>query len=302
MWSSFEPGLANEQGRDQGWDVFLAHAGPDLPAASELAEALSALGLRSFLDANRLRAGDGWPILLKRALASSMAIVVLVSSHSDDAYYLQEEVAIAIILYRKNPDTIRIVPVLRRDAEQIDLPYGTVTRHMLKEDDRGWPPIAESISEIVRTMPDRPPGAALANSLRLLDDLWAGVEPALTDKSARTPDEYRMRFGSDGQDLVARSRDGVEYQRATRDDLEQKLSAEQLQHLEILERSMEINKAIWDERYPNRVLDKRSKRAAEEAADALAEDLSAVLSLAEQAGMWLDDHYLAVREVVANRA
>lgn len=107
-----------------------------------------------------------------------------------------------------------------------------------------------------------------------------------------------MRFGIDGEDLVARQRDGFELQRLTRDELHQKLTRDQLQHLEVVERSMEINKAIWDDRYPNRLLDKRSRRAAQEAADALADDLNAVLTLTEPAGLWLDDHYSAVRAVV----
>jgi hypothetical protein len=65
---------------------------------------------------------------------------------------------------------------------------------------------------------------------------------------------------------------------------------------------MEINKALWDERYPNRVLDKRSRRLANEAAAALAEDLSGVLDTVEQAGLSLDDHYLDVRQLVSERA
>ena len=284
------------------WDVFLAHAGPDLPAASDLGRALSAYSLRCFLDADQLRGGAGWPVLLKRALTSSKVVVVMVSEHSDAAYYLQEEVAIAVVLCRAGLDSIRIVPVLRRGAKQMHLPYGTFTRHQITEDERGWPPVAEAIKDLVDTMPQQRPAESLANSVHILDQLWAGLEPALTDKTARLPDQYRMRIGIDGEDLVARQRDGLELQRVTRNELQQKLTRDQLQHLEVVERSMEINKAIWDDRYPDRVLDKRSRRAAQEAADALADDLNAALTLTEQAGLWLDDHYLAVRAVVDSRA
>lgn len=281
-----------------GWDVFLAHAGPDLPSAQDLASALADRGLRCFLDAHSLRGGDGWPIDLKRALAQSAVIAVLVSKHSDEAFYLQEEVAIAVSLHRSSPHATRVLPVLLRGATRSHLPYGTFSLHALRFGKGGWPTVADALVAIVKDLPRRSPGPALANSARLLDVLWAGLEPALLGKGQGVPDAYRLRFAADGGDVVGRSRDGGEVQRVTRAQLARRLKKEQLRHVEVLERSMEINKAIWDERYPRRVLDRRSRRKANEAAGALAEDLSAVLEAVEQAGLWLDDHYMEVRQVV----
>lgn len=284
------------------WDVFLAHAGPDLSSATSLANALAVHDLRCFLDADRLRGGDSWPVDLKRALAQSSVIAVLVSKHSDGAFYLQEEVAIAVALHRRSPAATRVVPVLLKGARQNHLPYGTFRLHSVRVGNDGWPGAAESLATIVRDLPRRSPGPAIANSTRILDELWSGIQPALTDKSGREPDAYRVRFAADGDDVVGRRRDGGEAQRITRAQLARRLKASQLRHIEVLERSMEINKAIWDERYPNRVLDKRSRRAANEAAAALAEDLSGVLDAVEQAGLHLDDHYVDVRQVVRNHA
>jgi hypothetical protein len=289
--------------RTARWDVFVAHAGPDLPSAKSLSDALADRHrLRCYLDADRLRGGDSWPVLLKRALADSRVIAVLISEHSDRAFYLQEEVAIAITLLRSQPEATRVVPVLLSGARQSHLPYGTFGLHSLREEDGGLPLVADALAAIITQLPVRSPGRALAHSSRLVDSLWAGMEPALTDKCRRVPEEYRVRFAADGDDLVAIRRDVGEAQRVTRAQLARRLSADQLHHVEVLERSMEINRAIWDERYPNRVLDKRSRRAANEAAAALAEDLTGVLSTIESAGLWLDDHYVDVRQIAADHA
>ena len=58
--------LAMPRSREAGWDVFVAHAGPDLPAAKSLSDALADRHqLRCYLDADQLREGDQWPVLLK---------------------------------------------------------------------------------------------------------------------------------------------------------------------------------------------------------------------------------------------
>lgn len=286
----------------ESWDVFMAHAGADLPSASELAEELTRRHeLVCFLDARRLEPGQEWPIRLKRALASARVVAVIVSKHSDQAFYLQEEVAIAIWLFRHEPEATRVVPVMRRGAKKKHLPYGTFSLHALQEDERGWTPVADAINGIIKTMPSRGAVASFANSLRILDDLWAGLEPALTDKDERRPAEDRMRFMADGEDLIGRFRDGHEQQRVTRSELDARLSDKELRQLHVLERSMEVNKAIWEAKYPNRVLDKRSRRGAEEAATALAEDLAGVLDLVKRSGLYLDDHYKTVRNVAGRK-
>jgi hypothetical protein len=238
---------------------------------------------------------------LKRALAASRLVAVLVSKHSDNAFYLQEEVAIAICLHRKDPDAFRVIPVLTQDAEREHLPYGAFSLHALHVDERGWPPVAGAIHAVLVTMPARSAAISLANSVRIVDEVWAGLEPALTDKDRRLPGQFRMRVATDGADLVSVRGDGGPQQRVARKELDERLSEEALEHLRVLERSMEVNRALWQAKYPDRVLDRRSRRAANEAADALAEDLTGVLDLVEQSGLYLDDHYLEVRQIAKNR-
>jgi hypothetical protein len=286
----------------ESWDVFIAHAGADLGPATELSDALRREGVGSFLDADRLRAGDGWPTRLKAALARSRVVAVLVSKHSDKAYYLQEEVAIAVALSRKEPSSVRVVPVMLRGARQMDLPYGTFTRHALDERHGGWPAVASRIARLVKELPPPQRSGAIGRAAALVDDIWTSLEPALLDREPRRPEDYGLRYQAEGTDLVARWRNGDVAQRVTREQLEERISPDLLHHIEVLERSMEINKAIWDERHPRRVLERRSRQAAEDAARAMAEDLAGVLETIEQAGMWLDDHYMEVRRIVKETA
>jgi hypothetical protein len=284
------------------WDVFIAHAGADTGPAKELAAALAEENLGSFLDAAQLRPGGSWPNELKAALARSRVIAVLVSRHSDKAYYLQEEVAIAVAISRKPSSSLRIVPIMLRGADQMHLPYGTFTRHAFYEEHGGWSAVAGALATLLKELPPPQRSGAISRSSGLVDEIWAGLGPALSDEASRLAEEFGLRYQSDGQDLVARYRDGGEVQRVTREQLEEKITPELLHHIQVLERAMEINKAIWDERYPRRVLERGSKQAAEKAARAMAEDLGGVLKTLEQAGMWLDDHYLEVRRIVEETA
>jgi hypothetical protein len=278
------------------WDVFIAHAGADVASATQLSTALStAHGLSCFLDAERLRAGEAWPLRLKKVLAQSRLIAVLTSQHSDAAYYLQEEVAIAIAISRRPGSALRVVPVVLRGADQMHLPYGTFSLHALYESQGGWPTVAISIAKVLDNI--RPPqrSASIGRSAELTDEIWADLESVLTDRAERAPDDFHLRYRSEGEDFVVRERTGNEVQRVTRDQLDTRLPQELLHHIEVLERSMDINKAIWDERYPLRVRDKRSKKAAENALRAMADDLQNVLDIIVKAGMWLDDHYMGIR-------
>src|SRR5262245_45473337 len=184
------------------WDVFIAHAGADVAAARALSAELTARRLTSFLDAAQLRAGDGWPSRLKAALARSRVIAVLVSRHSDRAYYLQEEVAIAVAISRKQPSSVRVVPVVVRGADQMHLPYGTFTLHALYEERGGWSAVAHAVATLLEELPSLQRSGAISRSSELVDEIWAGLEPALLDRAPRLPEDYGVRYQSDGEDLV----------------------------------------------------------------------------------------------------
>jgi len=286
------------------YEVFIAHAGLDTDAAIALADELvKTHELHCFLDADKIREGDVWPTVLKKAMVAASVIVVLVSEHSDDAYYLQEEVAIAVSLHRADPEAYRVIPVLLAGAEPDHRPYGTFILHALRQNGDSWTNVAAAVAVAAAAAGSAiDPCRSISNSTRGLDQLWAWLEPALTDKTQRVPEDYRMRYGLEGGDLVGVYQNGTVAQRASRDELDQRLESHQLRHIEVLDRSMAVNVAIWETHYPERVLDDRSKRLADDATDALADDLLSVLDIVEDAGFWLDDHYESVRQILRRRA
>jgi len=60
---------------------------------------------------------------------------VLVSAKTEEAYYQREEVAAAIDLARKDPDTHRVVPVYLDAASAHSLPYGLRIKHGIPGED-----------------------------------------------------------------------------------------------------------------------------------------------------------------------
>src|SRR3954447_1914776 len=198
---------------DETWDFFIAYVSADRAAADELHGLLARNHhARSFIDHRDLQPGDEWQVRLKRALSRSAVIVVLVSPNSTDAYYQQEEVAIAIDLVRYETRAHRIVPVLLEGAQRRDLQYGLNRLHALEQSDAGLVGVAERLAALLRQPDSRPPTVALAHASQLVDELWSRAEPAYTGHAARVPEEYRIRFEADAEDIVGRSH-GQEQQR-----------------------------------------------------------------------------------------
>ena len=113
------------------WDFFIAHAGPDTDAAVDLYDALLRGGAKPFVDQRCLKLGDVWPRELAAAHRTSRMTIVLVSEHTDEAFYLQEEVAEAIALQRSSGR--RVIPIYLSGwtIQQGQVPYGLRTIHSL---------------------------------------------------------------------------------------------------------------------------------------------------------------------------
>jgi TIR domain-containing protein len=280
------------------WDFFIAHAAADRSAADELHAVLEQThGARSFLDYRNLLPGDQWQVELKRALSLSRVTVVLVSAHSDSAYYLQEEVALAIDLVRQGTQAHRIVPVLLRGAEREHLPYGLAKLDALEEGDDGLSGVADELAALLAKLKRRPGTASLARASQLVDIIWSRAGPAYALAAAHMLKQHWMGYTGDGDDIVARHH-GREVKRITRAQFERKLKPEQIRYISVLEKSMEVNLALWERTHPNRVLHPEDRERADQAFKAMAEDLAGVLESLEQSGFSLDDHYLDVREVL----
>lgn len=119
--------------QDIRWDFFLAHAAADLDTADELYGKL-APHVRVFLDKRCLKYGDDWDHELAKAQQASRVTVVLISSHTDRAYYEREEIAAAVAMARQDPATHRVVPVYLDYVKQV--PYGLRTKHAITINDQ----------------------------------------------------------------------------------------------------------------------------------------------------------------------
>ena len=146
----------------QSWDLFLAHAAPDKAHARRL-HALLKDRCRVFLDESSVELGDSWDIAIRDAQRASLISVVMVSSHTDAAWYAREEIAAAIDLARSDADSHRVVPLYldglpsRGDA----VPYGLRLKHgMALDEDTTMALAAQRLLDLVRRLrPQDAPGA-----------------------------------------------------------------------------------------------------------------------------------------------
>jgi hypothetical protein len=124
--SQINPSVSGQEWKtNYNWDFFLAHARHDTETAKTLYQSLTPPA-KVFLDAVNLRPGDNWNILLPNALKTSLINIILVTPNTEDAYYEQDEVAMAIKIFRNDRHTRRVVPICIGFQPSLPpvLPYG----------------------------------------------------------------------------------------------------------------------------------------------------------------------------------
>ena len=159
--------------------------------------------------------------------------------------------------------------------------------------------VAEQLASLVHTPSGRSPAVALGSATAIGDEIWSHLGPAF--KAYEPPKKFALRYAADGAELV-RWRHDHEEARITGADLERALTPDQLDHITVLERSMWVNKIVWNRAYPNRVLDPNERAIADEALRAIGEDLAGVVNVLDEAGLELDDHYLEIRRITGPRS
>ncbi len=115
------------------WDFFIAYARIDAEAAEKLYCQLAGHA-KTYLDTRTLRLGDDWDVALRNAQLHSRVTLVLVSHHSDSAFYQREEIAAAIARARDHASGHRVVPIYLDGAPEPTsehVPYGLRIKHGL---------------------------------------------------------------------------------------------------------------------------------------------------------------------------
>lgn len=94
----------------ENWDIFISYAARDEARSKELYQLLKP-ECRVFFGKESLQLGDNWREKVTEALLSTRVIAVLVSIHSQTAWYQAEENARAIEIVRDSQGQKRVVPV-----------------------------------------------------------------------------------------------------------------------------------------------------------------------------------------------
>lgn len=169
----------------------------------------------------------------------------------------------------------------------------------------------ESMIEVDKIMPDPATIAAivglLTSSVGLVDKV-ADTYLSYRKKSAVSDAEHRSRIttSDDGRDLVALDH-GHEMQRVSYKELTDRLDVDDLQYIKSIEKSMKSHKQIWESVYPqlattiDPIVKAKLEQQLDQVCEAMSVDLVRILNFVEKTGLYLDDHYGAVRDIAARR-
>ncbi|MGF1586451.1 MAG: hypothetical protein ACFCUM_14090 [Bacteroidales bacterium] len=147
---------------------------------------------------------------------------------------------------------------------------------------------------------------AATSAVGLFDKMADQIERFITKRpEPGVPKEHRLKIEKSGSDMLAKS-DGQVVQRITAQELEM-LPAGQLQHIKVLEQSMENHYALWSQVYPQlAIMDSPVQKAKVELQlrgiiGGMKSDLEGILSFLESCGIHLDDHYMHIRHLVGQQ-
>jgi hypothetical protein len=145
--------------------------------------------------------------------------------------------------------------------------------------------------------------SAAASGVALFDKIADQVERFISKKpEPAIPKEFRMKIEKEGDAIVSRY-NGIEQKRITLGDLEN-LPEATLRHVKVYEEAMQNHYNIWSSVYPQLALMDSPLQKARVEAQLKSEiknmqvNLNGILSFLESNGMYLDDHYIHVRDLV----
>lgn len=146
--------------------------------------------------------------------------------------------------------------------------------------------------------------SAASSAIGLFDKIADQIERFITKQpKPPLPSEHRMKIEGSKDKIVATTH-GREVWTITGADLN-KLPAEQLRHVAVLEKSMQVHYGVWESVYPGlAALDSPVQKARVEqqlgqVIKDMKKDLEGILSFIESCGMHLDDHYMHIRHLVS---
>ncbi|MGC1375720.1 MAG: toll/interleukin-1 receptor domain-containing protein [Anaerolineales bacterium] len=98
------------------FDIFLSHNSVDKKWAIKLKSALEKLNIKVWLDKDEIRPGDLFVKALEDGIKESKCIGIIISPESIASGWVQEEYSHALSIANSAPCTLRLIPILLRDA------------------------------------------------------------------------------------------------------------------------------------------------------------------------------------------
>ena len=97
--------------------VFLSYSHSDQPLARAFADALAGEGIETWLNVDQIKPGDSITLGIDEGIASADAFVFLLSAHSIGKDWTRHELSAAMARRLRDPDNVRIIPVLVDDVK-----------------------------------------------------------------------------------------------------------------------------------------------------------------------------------------
>lgn len=129
--------------------VFLSYSHSDQPLARAFADALAGEGIETWLDVDQIKPGDSITLGIDEGIASADAFVFLLSAHSIGKDWTRHELSAAMARRLRDPDNVRIIPVLVDDVEVPALLRDTL---YLDLRDRDITKVARALAHTVRNL------------------------------------------------------------------------------------------------------------------------------------------------------
>jgi len=137
-----------------------------------------------------------------------------------------------------------------------------------------------------------------------LFDKFAGQVGRFITKKAEPAQPKEYRYKVDGKNGALQvSRDGRNLQTITAHDLA-KLPPDQLDHIRVLEKSMERHYNLWKSVYPKRndsadpMVNAKVEQQLRDLVLEMKGDLTGIIDFLQSLGVYLDDHYVMMRNVI----
>jgi WD40 repeat protein len=178
------------------WDFFIAYARADAETAEKLYEMLANESL-VFLDSRCLKLGDDWDVQIPLAQRQAHATIVLISPHTEKAYYQREEIRAAIQMARDDPSLHQVIPVFLDEISNTQFTYGIGLKEGISVPEAGGlPDVAKQLLSLLRV---KNQGQSRTTRVTYAPETFEQQKLELEDEV------FAIAFSSDGHWLAAAS-------------------------------------------------------------------------------------------------